>query len=470
MRSKSLERRLRSLRFCLEGEWSSMTENKNDFTQGSIVSKLLRFMIPILGALILQAMYGAVDILVVGWFGTTAGISGVSTGSGIVNLVTFTITGLAMGVTVVMGQYLGEKKPEKVGQVVGGAVCLFLVLSFIIAAAMLIFARPLAVLMQAPEEALDLTVLYVRICGGGIFFIIAYNVLSSIFRGIGDSNMPLLFVGIACVVNIVGDLLFIAVFHWNVAGAALATVMAQAVSVILSILIIRKRELPFMMKKEYIRFNPEIRKFVRVGTPIAFQEVLTQLSFLALCAFINRLGLDASSGYGVANKIVSFVMLVPGALMQSMASFVAQNVGAGKEERAKKAMATGMLIGCSIGVFIMLLSFFRGDLLAAAFSNDAAVIARAAEYLKGFAPEAVVTAILFSFIGYYNGHSKTLFVMLQGIAQTFIVRLPMSYFMSIQPDASLTMIGLAAPCATVFGIVINLLYFVKMSREMKQIL
>lgn len=447
-----------------------MTENKNDFTQGSIVSKLLRFMIPILGALILQAMYGAVDILVVGWFGTTAGISGVSTGSGIVNLVTFTITGLAMGVTVVMGQYLGEKKPEKVGQVVGGAVCLFLVLSFIIAAVMLIFARPLAILMQAPEEALDLTVLYVRICGGGIFFIIAYNVLSSIFRGIGDSNMPLLFVGIACVVNIVGDLLFIAVFHWNVAGAALATVMAQAVSVILSILIIRKRELPFMMKKEYIRFNPEIRKFVRVGTPIAFQEVLTQLSFLALCAFINRLGLDASSGYGVANKIVSFVMLVPGALMQSMASFVAQNVGAGKEDRAKKAMATGMLIGCGIGVFIMLLSFFRGDLLAAAFSNDAAVIARAAEYLKGFAPEAVVTAILFSFIGYYNGHSKTLFVMLQGIAQTFIVRLPMSYFMSIQPDASLTMIGLAAPCATVFGIVINLLYFVKMSREMKQIL
>ena len=444
-----------------------MTENKNDFTQGSIVSKLVRFMIPVLGALILQAMYGAVDILVVGWFGTTAGISGVSTGSSIVNLITFTITGLAMGVTVVMGQYLGEKKPEKVGQVVGGAICLFLVLAFIIAAVMLVFARPLAVLMQAPEEALELTVLYVRICGGGIFFIIAYNVLSSIFRGIGDSNMPLLFVGIACVVNIVGDLLFIAVFHWNVAGAALATVMAQAVSVILSILIIRKRKLPFIMKKEYIRFNHEIKKFICVGTPIAFQEVLTQLSFLALCAFINRLGLNASSGYGVANKIVSFVMLVPSALMQSMASFVAQNVGAGREDRAKKAMATGMFIGCGIGVFIMLLSFLRGDLLAAAFSNDAAVIARAAEYLKGFAPEAIVTAISFSFIGYYNGHSKTLFVMLQGIAQTFLVRLPVSYIMSIQTEASLTMIGLAAPCATVFGIVINLIYFVKLNRQRK---
>ena len=444
-----------------------MTENKNDFTQGSITSKLLRFMVPILGALILQAMYGAVDILVVGRFGTTAGISGVSTGSNIVNLITFTITGLSMGVTILMGQYLGEKKPERVGQVVGGAICLFLVLAVIIAAAMLILARPLAILMQAPEEALDLTVLYVRICGGGIFFIIAYNVISSISRGIGDSNMPLVFVGIACVVNIVGDLLFIAVFHWNVAGAALATVMAQAVSVILSLIIIRKRPAPFEMKKEYIRFNSEIKKFIRVGSPIAFQEVMTQLSFLALCAFINRLGLDASSGYGVANKIVSFVMLIPGALMQSMASFVAQNVGAGQEKRSRKAMLTGMLIGCCIGVFITLFAFFRGDLLAAIFSSDAAVIARAAEYLKGFAPEAVVTAILFSFIGYYNGHSKTLFVMLQGLAQTFIVRLPMSYFMSIQPDASLTMIGLAAPAATIFGIMINLLYFVKVSRELK---
>lgn len=448
-------------------EYKNMAENKNDFTQGSIVSKLLKFMIPILGALILQAMYGAVDILVVGRFGTTAGISGVSTGSGIVNLITFTITGLTMGVTVVMGQYIGEKKPDKVGQVVGGAICLFLALSFIIAIAMLIFARPLALLMQAPEEALDLTVLYVRICGGGIFFIIAYNVISSIFRGIGDSNMPLIFVGIACVVNIIGDLLFIKVFKWNVAGAALATVMAQGVSVILSIIIIRKRELPFTLKKEYIRFNPEIRKFVRVGIPIAFQEIMTQLSFLALCAFINRLGLDASSGYGIANKIVNFIMLVPGALMQSMASFVAQNVGAGKEMRARKSMVTGMLIGGSIGIFIAVFSFLRGDLLASVFANDAAVIACAADYLKGFAPEAIVTAILFSFIGYYNGHSKTLFVMLQGIAQTFLVRLPMSYFMSIRPDASLTMIGLAAPCATIFGIVINLIYFIVINRENK---
>ena len=437
----------------------------NDFTQGAIVPKLLKFMLPILGALILQAMYGAVDILIVGWFGTTAGISGVSTGSSIVGLVTFTITGLSMGITVLMAQYFGEKQEERVGRLVGSAIFLFCIIAVVLAVFMLAFARPLAILLQAPEEALDLTVLYVRICGGGILFIIAYNVISSISRGLGDSNLPLVFVGIACVVNIVGDLLFVAVLHWNVAGAALATVMAQAVSVLLSVIIICRRKQPFVMKWEYIRFSPEIGNFVRVGAPIAFQEILTQLSFLALCAFINRLGLDASSGYGVANKIVNFVMLVPGALMQSMASFVAQNVGAGLERRAKRAAFTGMFIGGSIGIVIALLTFFRGDLLAMVFSNDAAVIARAAEYLRGFAPEAVVTAILFSFVGYFNGHKKTLFVMLQGLGQTFMVRLPMSYIMSIRPGASLTMIGLAAPCATVFGIALNLAYFIILNRK-----
>lgn len=440
----------------------------NDFTEGSILGKLTRFMMPILGALILQAMYGAVDILVVGWFGTTSGISGVSTGSNIVNLVVFTVAGLSMGITVLIGRYIGEKKEARIGKVIGGAVCFFIVLSVILSILMLIFARPMAILMQAPAEAVDLTATYVRICGGGIFFIIAYNVISGIFRGLGNSKLPLIFVAIACVVNIVGDLLFVAVFKMNVAGAAIATVLAQAVSVILSLVILKKQKLPFTVKKSDVCFNSEIKNFVRIGTPIAFQEILTQFSFLALCAFINKLGLDASSGYGVANKIVSFVMLIPGALMQSMSAFVAQNVGAGKEKRARQSMFTGMLIGVVIGVFIAAFAYFKGDLMAMLFAKDEAVIMRAAEYLKGFATEAFLTSVLFSFIGYYNGHGQTLFVMLQGISQTFLVRLPMSYFMSIKPDATLAEIGLAAPAATVFGIVINLVFFFIYNRRLKK--
>lgn len=442
--------------------------NDNDFTEGKILKKLIKFMMPILGALILQAMYGAVDILIVGWFGTNAGISAVSTGSSIVNLIIFTVAGLSMGITVLIGRYIGEKKEERIGSVIGGGIVFFAVISVITAVLMLIFAKPLAVLMQAPPEAVELTVLYVRICGGGIFFIIAYNVISSIFRGMGNSKLPLIFVAIACVTNIAGDLLFVAVFDMNVAGAALATVMAQAVSVILSLLIIKKQKMPFKITKSDIGFNKEIAGFLKVGSPIALQEVLTQFSFLALCAFINKLGLDASSGYGVASKIVSFVMLIPSSLMQSMSSFVAQNVGAGKEKRAKQSMLCGMGIGAVIGIFIAMCAYFKGDILAGIFTNDAAAVKNAADYLKGFSPEAVVTCILFSFIGYFNGHSKTLFVMFQGLAQSFIVRLPMSYFMSIRDDANLSLIGLAAPAATIFGIVINLTYFIIYTSKMKR--
>ena len=177
-----------------------------DFTQGSILKKLLRFMVPILGALILQAAYGAVDLLVVGRFGSTSGLSGVSTGSQVLNLVTFVVTQLAMGITVLIARYLGEKKEEQIGSIIGGGTVVFTVISLVLFVVMVGFARPIAVLMQAPEEAVELTAAYIRICGAGIFFIVAYNVLSAIFRGLGDSNSPLLFVFVACIVNVVGDL------------------------------------------------------------------------------------------------------------------------------------------------------------------------------------------------------------------------------------------------------------------------
>jgi len=442
-----------------------MENQNNDFTTGSIPAKLVKFMVPIFSALVLQAMYGAVDLLVVGWFGTTEGISAVSTGSNIINLVVFTITGLTMGITVLISHYLGEKKEERIGKVLGGVICFFLVLSAVLMILLPVFSRQLAVMMQAPKEAVELTSLYVKICGGGIVFVVGYNVISSVFRGLGNSRLPLIFVAIACVTNVIGDLVLIAGFGLNVAGAAIATIFAQAVSVVLSLVIIRKQKLPFTMKKEDICFNPEVKRFLRLGAPIALQEFLTNISFLALCAFINRLGLAASSGYGIANKIVSFVMLVPSSLMQSMASFVGQNVGAGKEERARDAMLCGMAVGAGVGIFIAAFTFMRGDLLAALFTKDEAVILQAAAYLKGFAPEAVVTSVLFSFMGYFNGHEKTVFVMAQGLAQTFMVRLPMSYFMSIQPNASLTMIGWAAPSATIFGILINFVYYQRFKRR-----
>lgn len=437
-----------------------------DFTQGNILKKLIRFMIPILGALILQAAYGAVDLLVVGRFGSTAGLSAVSTGSQILNLVTFVITQLAMGITVLIARYIGEKETNQIGQLLGESCVVFSILAVVLFVVMVFFSHSLSILMQAPNEAVSLTSTYVKICGAGIFFIVAYNVLSAIFRGLGDSKSPLIFVAIACVVNIIGDLIFVAGFHMDAAGAAIATVLAQAISVVLALVMLKRRELPFCLTGKDFRLNHQCRRFLNVGLPLALQECLTQLSFLALCAFVNRLGLDASSGYGVACKIVNFAMLVPSALMQSMASFVSQNVGAGKEDRAKKVLFTGMSVGIFVGAFVFVGVFFFGNTLTSIFTTDSSVILKGYDYLKGFAPETIVTAILFSMIGYFNGHEKTVWVMIQGVIQTLLVRLPLAYIMSIQPNASLTYIGLAAPVATCFGIVLNVIYYHKMKRHM----
>ena len=441
-----------------------MTNEKADFTQGSILKKLVAFMIPILGALILQAAYGAVDLIVVGRYGSTSGLSGVSTGS-VLNLVTFAVTQLAMGITVLIARYLGEKRPQEIGAVIGGTTLVFAGISVVLFILMVGFAHPISVLMQAPEEAVDLTTMYVRICGGGIFFIVAYNVLSAIFRGLGDSKSPLLFVLVACIINIIGDLVLVAGFHLDAAGAAAATVLAQACSVIFAICILVKKHLPFTIVRNDFKWNAQCGKFLRIGLPLAFQEVLTQLSFLALCAFVNRLGLEASSGYGVACKIVNFAMLVPSALMQSLASFVSQNIGAGKEKRARQTLFTGIGVGLAVGCFVFCFVMFRGDLLAGIFTTDTAVIQRGYEYLKGFAPETIMTAFLFSMIGYFNGNNRTVWVMTQGMIQTLLIRLPFAYVMSIQPNASLTMIGLAAPVSTTVGVVMCAVYYWHMNRK-----
>ncbi len=420
-------------------------------------------MVPILGALVLQAAYGAVDLLVVGRFGTTSGLSAVSTGSQVLNLVTFVITQFAMGITVLIARYIGEKKPQYIGSLIGGSTLFFAIISAVLFVIMIGFSRPIAVLMQTPEEAVGLTSVYVRICGAGIFFIVAYNLLAAIFRGLGDSRSPLLFVAVACVVNIAGDLILVAGLHLDAAGAAMATVFAQAVSVVFALFLLVKRQLPFVITKKDFKINGHCVRALKIGFPLALQECLTQISFLALCAFVNRLGLEASSGYGVACKIVNFAMLIPSSLMQSMASFVSQNVGAGNEKRAKKAMFTGMGIGLAIGCVVFALVLLKGNLLTGIFTTDAAVVQNGFDYLKGFALETIVTAVLFSMIGYFNGHDKTVWVMVQGLVQTLLIRLPLAYYMSIRPDASLMKIGFAAPAATIFGILLNIIYYVWMN-------
>ncbi|WP_024858309.1 MATE family efflux transporter [Ruminococcus albus] len=433
----------------------------NDFTEGAILPKLLKFMLPVLFAMFLQAMYGAVDLLVVGRFGTDNDVSAVSTGSQILQTLTNLIVSFSMGITVAVAQRIGQNRPEEAARTVGTGLVIFAITGVIFTVISVLGAGGLAKIMQAPEEAYNLTKSYIRLCGGGFIVITAYNLLGSIFRGLGDAKTPLIAVGIACAFNIVGDLVFVSKFHMGATGAALATVLAQLVSVTISFFIIRRTKLPFEFHKSNLKLEGNYaRNIIRIGSPIALQDFLVSVSFLVLMAIVNKLGVTASAGVGVAQKVCAFIMLVPLAFMQSMAAFVAQNYGAGHTDRAVKALKSGIAVSLIFGIVMFFVAFFHGDLLSGIFSNKPDTVAAAWDYLKAYAIDCLFTCFLFCFVGFYNGIEKTKFVMAQGICGAFLVRIPVAFFMQKTGGGSLFKIGLATPCSTVLQIIMCFIAYI----------
>ena len=442
-----------------------MADKNMLFTSGNIAPRLLRFALPVLGALFLQSLYGAVDLLVVGQFGNAADVSAVATGTMMMQTITFIIAGLSMGSTIQMAQALGAEKNEKAADIVGSSLVFFALLALAVTVLMIFATRPFALIMQTPAEAFDKTLSYVHICSAGTVFITGYNMLGSLFRGVGDSKTPLVTVLVATIVNIFADLLFVAVFKMASSGAALATVLAQALSVLFCLFIIKKKGLPFPFSRKRIRWNGRLIALVcKTGVPLSLQDGLVTVSFLVIAAIIKRLGLVASAGVGVAERVCAFIMLVPAAFSQSLSAFVAQNVGAEKYDRAKKALFYAILASLACGVVMGAAAFFHGDWLSAIFSNDASVVHAAHSYLKACAIDTLFVSFLFCFIGYYNGSGKTAFVMAQGIAGAFLVRIPVSYIMSRSANPTLFRIGLATPCSTLVQIVLCVIVLVIFER------
>ncbi|WP_022754925.1 MATE family efflux transporter [Butyrivibrio fibrisolvens] len=429
-----------------------MKAQKN-FTEGKILGPLLRFALPVLFALFLQSLYGAVDLMIVGKFAEPANVSGVSTGSQIMMTLTNLVSSLSMGMTVFLGQKIGENKAAEGGKIVANGIILFFIIGIVLTIFISACSGLLANIMNAPEEAYDMTVSYVRICGTGAIIIIAYNLIGSIFRGLGDSITPLVTVLIACIFNIIGDLALVAGFKMGTTGAALATVAAQFISVIISLVLISKKTLPFKLDKSCFKFNREIiKKIIFIGAPVTLQDLLVGISFLVILAIVNSLGVIASAGVGVAEKVCGFIMLIPSAFAQSMSAFVSQNRGACKYDRAFKGLKYAIGVSLIFAVLMFYSAFFHGDMLSGIFANDADVIAASWDYLRAYAIDCLFTCFLFCFIGFFNGMEYTRFVMIQGIVGAFLVRIPVSYFMSKQDPVSLFHIGLATPCSTIIQI------------------
>ena len=440
-----------------------------NFTEGKILKPLLQFALPVMFALFLQSLYGAVDVLIVGRFAASADVSAVSTGAQIMMTATSVIAGLSMGTTILIGQLLGKNEPEEAGRAVGTSIAFFALIALCLSFLMVPGASFLANLMNAPKEAFDMTVSYIRICSAGFVFITAYNLLGALFRGLGNSRVPLFAVGVAAAMNMVLDYILVNNFHMGASGAALATVAAQAFSVFISLLLIRKITLPFEFRTDMIRFNSGIiRQITGFGFPIALADLLVGMSFLIILAIVNSLGLMASAGMGVAEKVCGFIMLVPSAFGQSMASFVAQNYVARKMDRARKALAMGIGVSLAFGIVIGYFSFFHGDLLCGIFSKDAEVVAQGWEYLKAYAIDCVLTAFFFCFNGYFNGCGYTKFVMAQSIIGAFGVRIPVSYLMSKMKPVSLFRVGLATPASSLVQTILCIIYLFTVAKKKEQ--
>lgn len=438
-------------------------EKRNDFTEGPILPALVSFALPVLLALFLQTMYGAVDLWVVSKYAQAHDIAAVSTGSWLMQLITTFVVGIAMGTTVLLGRRIGEGRSEEAGRILGASIVLFGLLGGGLMVVVEVAAPQMARIMQTPAAAYPATVSYLRICSAGTLFIVAYNVLGAVFRGLGDSRMPLLTVAVACAVNVVLDLLLVRVFGLAASGAAIATVAAQALSVLVSLAVIRRRTLPFTFKIRDIR--PDFKRMGEVlclGFPVAFQDVLVGISFLAITAIVNALGVVAAAGVGIAEKLCGFIILVPSAFDQSMAAFVAQNMGAGKPERGRRALLCGIGLSLAVGVLMFWLAFFHGELLAGLFAKEGEeqVLFAAVDYLRAYGIDCLLVSVMFCMVGYFNGCGRTLFVMLQGIVGAFGVRIPVSYFMSRMQPLSLFRVGLATPASTVVQILLCVSFYI----------
>lgn len=428
-------------------------------TEGKVFPVLIRFALPFLAANLLQSLYGGVDLLIVGQFGSAQGVSAVATGSQIMMFVTNIMIGLATGGTVLIGQFTGAAREGEAADTIGTMLSLFAVMAVVLSAVMALLSPQLAAWMHAPKGAYEYTVEYVFVCSCGVLFIIGYNMVSGILRGLGDSNTPLLFVAAACCANIGLDLLFVAGFHMGAMGAALATIMAQALSLLLAVLLLLKRGLPFPFKKKNLRFSKaKAGKIILIGLPLALSNGLVDISFLIITVIVNSMGVIASAALGVTEKLIGFAMLIPGAFGAAISAMAAQNVGAGLYARAKACLRYGILCSLACGLMLCGICQIIPQTFTALFTKDTQVMEAAALYLKSFSIDCIMVSFVFCFNGYFTGCGKSLFTMLHGVAATFLIRIPVTFLVSRLPQVTMYEMGFAAPLASIFSIFCCLLY------------
>ncbi|MDR0935651.1 MAG: MATE family efflux transporter [Oscillospiraceae bacterium] len=436
-----------------------MDSNTLKLTEGRIGGSLIRFAIPFLLSGLFQVLYGTVDVWFVGHFAGGNSIAGVSSAAQAMGLVTNMFMGLTMGGTVLIGQYMGAQRYEDCGRVTGNVVILFAGIAVVMTGIVVFFGSAINGLMNVPPDAVSEANDYIRVCGIGSVFIIGYNVVSAILRGLGNSKAPLYFVAVASLTNIVLDFIFVALFHWNAFGAALATIISQGVSLIIGIIYIKKTGLPYAFGKAQLKADRvTMGRILKIGIPAASRQTLVGFSFTFIMTITNGLGVAAAAGAGVVNRAIDVCMIIPASMNGALTSFTAQNVGAGKPERARKGLYLCVGLCLCVAVPYTLFANISPETVVGLLSSDADVIREGAQYLRPFSWDCVLVSFVFCLNAFFTGLGKTTFVLIHDTFTTFLIRVPIVYFVSTIPGRTMFQMGLGTPAATLVSLALCLIY------------
>ena len=433
---------------------------ERDLTSGSVWKNIVYFSLPYLLSYFLQTLYGLADLFIVGQFDGVASTTAVSIGSQVMHMLTVMIVGLAMGTTVNIGRAVGARDTKKASKVVGNTMVLFIGVSVVLAVVLLLLVRPIVNVMSTPEEAIEGTVRYLTICFIGIPFITAYNVIASIFRGLGDSKSPMYFIVIACVANIALDYICIGAFHMGPEGAALGTTLSQTISVVVSLWVILKKQTGISVKRE--DFRPDrvtMGQVLKIGIPIAAQDGFIQVAFIIITIIANRRGLSAAAAVGIVEKIISFLFLVPSSMLSTASALGAQNMGAGKYERADQILRYAMGIAVGFGLFVSLFIQVTAETAVGLFTTDAVVILLGAQSIRGYIWDCIFAGVHFSFSGYFCAYGRSEISFIHNLIAILCVRIPGVYLTSkIFPDTLFPM-GLATATGSLLSVIICMIAF-----------
>lgn len=443
-----------------------MNSLEKNLTNGSVLKIIAYFSLPYLLSYFLQTLYGLADLFIIGQFEGVASTTAVSIGSQVMHMLTVIIVGLAMGSTVCIGQAVGAGDKKRASAAIGNTVTLFMLLSVVITALLLALVRPIVSVMSTPAEAAEGTRAYLTICFIGIPFITAYNIISSIFRGLGDSKSPMIFIAVACAANIALDYIFIGIMGLGPAGAALGTTLSQAISVVFSLtVILRKKSGISLERRDLHPQRDTMGRLLRIGVPVAAQDGLIQIAFIVITVIANRRGLDAAAAVGIVEKIISFVFLVPSSMLSTVSALCAQNIGAGKQARAEQTLRYAIIIAVSFGIIIALLTQFISEQAVGLFTPDVIVITLGGQYLRGYIWDALFAGIHFCFSGYFCACGRSEISFIHNISAIALVRIPGVYLTSkLFPDTLFPM-GLATAAGSLLSVIICVIAFALLKKH-----